>query len=348
MIPKFIKKLNLGTIFHRSKRSYEDAEIISEVYKIVIACHRCGQKLRIPVFENKRIRIHCSKCKHEFVFDCQRYRAKKRLLARVIFGLSFILLIADIIIPVYLLFKVNVFESKYKKDYVAKIKNTQIKFVAENKKLQEKYAKKIQSIDPAQLRIEADEHYAKIWEERRNYESKYAITPREKAQLEMLALSKDKTKSIEDIIRGIASKAAPKNATINVNTLSNGYGLDIDFDMSDMSSGEDGTSTKHHSINALKKDVVRLISKVTNDVYQFCQKLDLDYISVGCKHFVRQYDNGYQSYSGDANTVLYKIRIEKKDLYDLRNNPFLDTYSTTKYFKVEKDEFTNLKISNKE
>ena len=347
MISKFIKSIKLGKIFRRDKRSYEDAEIVSEVYKTVIACRRCGQKLRIPVLENKRLRINCSKCKHEFVFDCQRYRIKKKLLVRSMLCLSLIVLIADFAIPIYLLPKTNSFESNYKKTYEAKIQNEQIEFSKRKESLQEKYTKEIQSIDPVQLRIKADEHYSKIWDERRNYESKYAITPREKAQLEMLFLSKDKTKSIEDIISGIASKAAPRNSTINVHALSNGYGLDIDFDMSEVSSGEDGTRTKHQSVDSLRNDVVRLISKVTNDVYQFCQKLDLEYISIGCRHYVKQY-NEYKSYSGEANTILYKIRIENKDLYELSNNPFLDTYSTTKYFKVEEDEFSNITISNRE
>jgi len=41
---------------------------------------------------------------------------------------------------------------------------------------------------------------AKIWKEKKNYNSRYAITPCEKAQLEMLALTKDQTKTIEKII----------------------------------------------------------------------------------------------------------------------------------------------------
>jgi hypothetical protein len=347
MLSKFIKNINLGKIFGRHKRSYENAEIVSEVYKAVIACHRCGQKLRIPVFENKRLRVNCSKCKHEFVFDCQRFRARKKMLLRLMVGLSLIMLITDFVIPIYLLPKINSFESNYKKTYEAKIQNEQIEFSKKKESLQERYAKEIQSINPVQLKLKADEHYSKIWDERRNYESKYAITLREKAQLEMLSLSKDKTRSIEDIISGIAAKAAPRNSTINVHALSNGYGLDIDFDMSEVSSGEGGTRTKHQSVDSLRKDVIRLISKVTNDVYQFCQKLDLEYISIGCRRYVRQY-NEYKSYSGEANTVLYKIRIEKKDLYELSNNPFLDTYSTTKYFKVEEDEFSIITISNRE
>ena len=347
MLSKFIKSIKFGKIFRRDKRSYEDAEIVSEVCKIVMPCRGCGQKLRIPVLENNQLKISCPKCKYEFIFDCQQYRRRKKLLLSSTLCLVSIVLIFDFAIPIYLLPKINSFESNYKKTYETKIQNEQIEFLKKKESLQEKQTKEIQLIDPAKLRLKADEHYSKIWEERRNYESKYAITPREKAQLEMLALSKDKTKSIEDIIIGIASKAAPPNSTISVHALSNGYGLDIDFDMSELSAGEDGTRTKHQSVDSLRKDVVRLISKVTNDVYQFCQKLDLDYISIGCRHHVRQY-NEYKSYGGEVNTILYKIRIEKKDLHELSNNPFLDTYSTTKYFKVEEDEFSNITISNRE
>ena len=40
-------------------------------------------------------------------------------------------------------------------------------------------------------------NYAKIWKEKKNYNSRYAITPCEKAQLETLELTKDRTKTIE-------------------------------------------------------------------------------------------------------------------------------------------------------
>jgi len=340
-------KNNIYKFFRKQKPNYIDAEIVNDAYKAVIACKQCGQKLRVPVLENKKLRITCSKCKHDFSFDCKRYKQSKKILASAIYGILVFILVLDIAAPIYFYPKVSSFDLKLQNKHDVEIKQRQSKFSKEIEGLKDQNAATVRSINPADLRIRADEHYAKIWDERGNYIGKYAITPREKAQLEMLALSKDKTKGIEDIIKGIASKSAPRNSEIDVHVRGDKYGLSIDFDMSELSSGEEGTRTKHRSIDSLKKDVIRLISKVTNDVYQFCQNLDLDSISIGCKHYVKQYDE-YKIYKGEANSLLYKIRVDKKDLVELKNNPFLDTYSTTKYFKVEEDNFPNIEISMKE
>ncbi len=217
-------------------------------------------------------------------------------------------------------------------------------FAEERSNLKSKYDTAVAQINVSELSAKAKTHYEEIWQERKNLDTKYAITPREKAQLEMLALSKDKTKSIEDIIRAVALKAAPMNSAINVHVSSVGYNLDIDFDMSELSSGEEGVRTKHDTVDSLKRDVIRLISKVTNDVYQFCQNLDLESIAIGCRHFVDQYEGEYKVSLGKRNIVLYKVKIYRKDLSELKNNPFLDIYSTTKYFNIEEDDFPNLKI----
>lgn len=328
----------------QDKSKYIDAKIVSEEYKAVIACPQCKQKFRVPVSENKKLRIICSKCKKEFLFDSKKYRLNKKIALWSILFACFIVLVVDIITPILLISKKHNYFFSIKTKYDSQINQMQDKFVVTVAELKEKYDVEVKKVNPAELKRKAAEHYAKIWEERKGYDSRYAITPREKSQLEMLALSKDKTKSIEDIIKQIAVKAAPRNSTINVIPSGGGYNLDIDFDMSELSSGEEGTRTKHRTVDSLKKDVIRLISKVTNDVYQFCQDLDLGSISIGCRHFVQQY-NEYNTYRGQENQVLYKIRLEKKNLKELKNNPFLDIYSTTKYFDVEVDDFPNIKIS---
>jgi len=317
-----------------------------KVYKVVIPCPKCGQKLRLPVYEDKKLRVACPnpKCKKEFSFDYKKYRARQKFTLLFAIIVCLIILAADIITPVFLLDKRHVFITKVQNGYESQIKKIQDEFTKEKISLKESYDNEIKKIDVVVLKTQASEHYKKILDDRKSYSSKYAITPREKAQLEMLALSKDKAKSIEDIIRGVAIKAAPDNSTVNVLPSGPGYSLDIDFDMSELSPGEKGTRTKHISIDSLKKDVIRLVSKVTNDVFEFCQNMDLESISIGCRHYVRQYDEGKISI-GNTNDILYKIRLNKKDLRELKDNPFLDTYLTTKYFTVEIDDFPNLEIS---
>ena len=95
----------------------------------------------------------------------------------------------------------------------------------------------------------------------------------------------------------------------------------------------------------MKKEVIKLVSRVTNDVYQFCRDLDLKTIAIGCRHYVTvQYESG--SYYKKDNAVMYKVRLDKKDLKELKANPYLNIYSTADSLKVEKNEFPNLTISH--
>jgi len=87
--------------------------------------------------------------------------------------------------------------------------------------------------------------------------------------------------------------------------------------------------------------VIELISRVTNDSFQFCAGLDLNAIYVGCRHYVRDLDG----HNTDQKMILYKIRIRREQLPQLVSNPFLNSYSTTGHFEVEKDNFDEIQIS---
>ncbi len=314
--------------------------------KVIIKCPECKQKLRFPLFQSKILTVKCSNCNTEFDFDCKRYRVK-RALVKTCYGL---IITVFVVVDIFVLFSfipksraaVAEVRTKAQQSYKKKIKEIENDFSQEIITLKNTYAKEIAKVNKYRLRESAITHYTKIWQERKNYNSRYAITPREKAQLEMLALAKEKTEPIEKIIRNITRKAAPKNSEISTYTTSAGIRLDINFDMSELTSGERGVRTKHSTINSLKKETIRLISKVTNDVYEFCRDLDLETIAIGCKHFVNiEYEDGS---SMKENIIIYKVRLDRKSIKKLEHNPFLDIYSTTKYFQIEKDDFPNLSI----
>jgi len=200
----------------------------------------------------------------------------------------------------------------------------------------------VAAIDATALRRSAAEHYKSELAGRRSFDKRFALSPRERAQLHMQSLASDSTRSFHDAIRAVAREASPCGADINVRESSRGVALLIDFDMSSMTSGEHGTRTKHHTKESLRKEVVSLISRVTNDIFQFCKDLDLASIHVGCRHHVRtRYPYGG---TRDENTVLYRIRIQKSRVGTLTNNPFLDVYSTTRHFEVDEDNFDNIEI----
>jgi len=197
-------------------------------------------------------------------------------------------------------------------------------------------------IDVEQLRNEADRHYRSILDARRSYDKRYALTPREKVQLKMQGLANDSAISYREAIKTVALEASPKGSDIEVLESTEGVSLRIDFDMSSMTSGEHGTRTKHTTKGTLKKEVISLISRVTNDLFQFCKQLDLQTVHVGCRHYVTtEFPDGS---TRDENEVLYKISIKAKQIHEFVSNPFLDIYSTTQHFDVEEDNFENIEI----
>ncbi len=314
--------------------------------KTVVPCPHCHEKLRVPTDRKYSLSITCPKCKSQSLFDSNRYRRTQRVVVSAVIGLIILLLVLDFWLPFVLISKTKALEQNIGKRHEEAIRKIRAAFDKEIKMLQKEHAEEIQRIQPKKLKAEADKHYAAIWRERSQLTAKYAITPREKSQLEMQVLSKDRTKRVETIIREIAAKAAPKNSTIKIKPLQSTYHLDIDFDMSELASREKGTRTKHRTLESLKEETKNLISKVTNDVYQFTRDIDLSSISVGLRHYVKQtprYPDG-SSTQDIVNLTIYKIQLDRKDLLVLKANPFLNTYSTSKHFKVVEDRFHTLKL----
>jgi hypothetical protein len=202
--------------------------------------------------------------------------------------------------------------------------------------------RELTEIDPVKLRRQATEQYNRELEGRKSYDKRFALSPREKSQLRMLNLASDSTKTFHDAIRTVAREAAPKGSDIKVEESVRGIELHIDFDMSSVTSGEYGTRTKHDTVDSLRKEVISLMSRVSNDIFQFCRNLDLTTIHVGCRHYVKM-ENSFGA-TKDENTVLYKILIKKNRIVELTSNPFLDLYSASDYFEVEEDNFEGIEI----
>jgi hypothetical protein len=200
----------------------------------------------------------------------------------------------------------------------------------------------IATIDAENLRRSAATHYKNELEGRKSFDKRFALTPREKAQLHMQSLASDSTRSFHDAIRAVAREASPPGSDIHIRESSGGIALLVDFDMSSMTSGEHGTRTKHHTKDSLRKEVVSLISRVTNDIFQFCKDLNVRSIHIGCRHYVKtRYPSGG---TREENTVLYRVRIKKSRVEKLTSNPFLDVYSTTRHFEVDEDNFDDIEI----
>jgi hypothetical protein len=309
----------------------------------IVHCVECGTKNRIlPNFIG--LRPVCRGCGAILAAGAPRTPTPRQ--ARSFNPALCILLLVSLGGTVYGIF---VTPSLLKKDFTAIAKEEASKTEEVRKEYEQRLSsrrvmleKELSVIDSEALRRSALAVYKSELTTRKSYDNRFALSPRERAYLHMQAIASDSTKSLHDALRAVAQAASPEGADVNVRESSAGIALHIDFDMFSMTSGEHGTHTKHHTKESLRKEVISLISRVTNDIFQFCKDLHLASIEIGCRHVVRTtYQSGPPR---DENTVLYKIRIRKNRLQELTNNPFLDVYSTTRHFEVAEDNFKNIEI----
>lgn len=310
--------------------------------KIIIKCPECGQKLRLPFYKAKEIVVRCPKCNTRFPFNYKKFNFFENLMRITLFAFIVILFSANMFIAIKSIEGIKRSLNFEKTNYLGKMADLKKRQTKEVSGLSSKYSRIISQVDQRKLKKQAARHYSEIWRERSNYNSKYAITKRERAKLEMLKLSKMKNKKISEIVRLIAMKAAPPNSKINVRVYSTDIVLGIDFNMSELTGGEAGTNTKHETLQSLKREVISLISKVTYDMYEYCYPLGLSKIYIGLRHYVQQEDQfGTKNV---VNEVIYKVSLNTKKVKKLENNPFLDKYSTMKYLQTEEDKFSSLRI----
>jgi len=311
----------------------------------IVTCSRCGANNRISPHSDG-LRPICGRCGTSLLqrgSHCSNKKLPRRGRANAAMAALLLALLGATI------YGISVTPSLLKKDFSALAREEESKTDDIRRQQQEQLVTRrnvmdaeVAAIDVEALRRSAAEHYRNELAGRKSFDKRFALSPRERAQLHMQSLVSDSTRSFHDAIRAVAREASPRGADINVRESSRGVSLLIDFDMSSLTSGEHGTRTKHHTKESLRKEVISLISRVTNDIFQFCKDLDLASIHIGCRHFVRtRYPYGS---SRDENMVLYRIRIQRSRVGELTNNPFLDVYSTTRHFEVDEDNFDNIEI----
>jgi len=303
----------------------------------MVKCRECGAKNRIKQ-HSSNLRPVCGQCGNSLPYN-------RRPSASILILWNSVLLIALAGVVCGIVFTPSLLSKDFSELTTIEDSKTSELRKSEEKKLidlESRLKAELAQIDPARLHDEAAEYYGAILDARASYDKRYALTPREKAQLRMREFASDSAKSYRESIKSVALEASPKGSDIDVVESLQGMTLRIDFDMSSMTSGEHGTRTKHNTKDTLKKEVITLISRATNDLFQFCKDFDLQAIYVGCRHYVStKYPDGS---TRDENTILYKIRIRKKQMPELLNNPFLDVYSTTQYFEIEEDNFEDIEI----
>ncbi|MCD6366657.1 MAG: hypothetical protein J7L46_03855 [Bacteroidales bacterium] len=315
----------------------------------IIKCPKCGVKNRIKSNADNKIPI-CGRCgarlfqeeqNHPTKPNSQTNKTKRNIQSVILIFLLTAVLFGIVVAP-------RLMRKDFSKLVAAEAKKTEILKGKYKKELAVKKVsleKELSEIDPKTLRAKVTQHYKMILEARKSFDKKFALSPREKAQLRMRNLASDSTKSLHDVIRSIAKEASPPGAEINVYESSKGIVLNIDFEMASMTSGEHGTQTKHHTKDSLRKEVISLISRVTNDIFKFCRGLNIRTIYVGCRHYViTTYPDGSKK---KENMLLYKIKVQENQIPHLTNDPFIDVYSTTNYLKIQEDNFDKIEIKTR-
>jgi len=322
---------------------------------IIVICPRCQQRLRIPNLEGKTFKITCTFCRKQFEFNNKGtpsvsgrntvgtntrnsgYQSDKTSS----FGTYCLFVITLSLISITPLLASHIINSVHR-NYYNKLQKQSQRYQSEIETIKKNHESDLAAIDPLLLHASAIQEYSDNWFRRQQFDPHYALSDRERALVKMRSLSQDKTKTVEQIIRDIAIESAPADSRIKVTRDDTGLRLDVDFPMSSVTEGENGIVTKHLTIASLKRETLELISRVTYDMFQFCGELDLSTIYVGCRHMVQVEDDLGRTYSKDY--ILYKVRLNRKDIVALKSNPFLNEYSTRDYFEIELDEFDKIKI----
>ena len=312
--------------------------------KVIINCEFCSSQLRVPLFAKDKLTIICPRCGRQFKFDCKKYRLKAKYKTIALNGLFGLLVVLSVASPVYGLYLVKSQSRRLLDANKARISDYKANMEDVIVSTKNDYLKEIEGTSIKALMASASENYERIWQERNNYNTKYALSDREKAQLKMISLARGGGGNIDSIIYNIAEMALPKNSEIYVDRAYGGkIALLVSFHMEDITKGEKGTRTKHQTIKSLKNEAIKLSSKVTNDVYTACKDLDLDEIYVGCKHLVTTtYEGGVAG--PDEDRVLFEVKVIRDDTRELTHNPFLDIYSVTQYMRIVEDNFSSLRI----
>ena len=123
------------------------------------------------------------------------------------------------------------------------------------------------------------------WERRTAHDPELASTAREKTLVRMQALAQSGLTAVERL-KEIATLASPRQSNVKVRGAPGQYRVHVTFNLTELTSGEQGSATKHKSVASLKREVVSTICRIMRDLYRHCGTQDLRDVTVGCQRGV--------------------------------------------------------------
>lgn len=190
----------------------------------------------------------------------------------------------------------------------------------------------------------ARQSHEQEWNRRTKFDPAFARTKREKTILDIVALSKQESLPAQELLQRVSTLAAPKKSTSEVTLVKGGFRVAVTFDMSVMTSGEQGSRTKHTSIESLKREVVEIMSHVSKDMYDHCGQKGIATISVSCTHGVQQSQFGLSFGGTTVTKTIYKCAITGSDARKVADWRRVPLHKVADMFRVEHNEFPYLRI----
>jgi len=189
----------------------------------------------------------------------------------------------------------------------------------------------------------AEEQHRVEWQERMAYDPKYARTPRERTILEIAEIAGDESIDAQQVLEKVAELASPRNAEVTVEEQEGAFRVKVAFDMAVMTSGEEGSRTKHSTIDSLKRETTEIIARVMKDLYDHCGKRDIEQIEVACKHGVEEWIA--PGIPGPTSIiVIYDCRMSTADVVKIGNWRSVQLHTVADHLEVQHNNFPNIRI----
>jgi hypothetical protein len=133
----------------------------------------------------------------------------------------------------------------------------------------------------------AAQAHATEWR-RLSHDPALAKTSVESVLLEMEKLGRDANVSAQQALHLVATLASPRASRIDVSKQGDAFVVRVAFRMSALSRDEKGAVTKHHTTDAMRREIERLSTRVIRDLFDYCGSRGIGKISVSCNHALRR------------------------------------------------------------
>lgn len=232
--------------------------------------------------------------------------------------------------------------SQLRKEYVGSIEKVRQNIANNKQKMEAAHQERLNNDDITSGRI-AQQFHKDEWSERNNKNPIYAQSKREKAIIEVAEISSDEKFSDVDVLEKVAKMIAPNKAKVKLIKMKGGYKIDLSFDMAEVTTGEHGARTKHHTIESLKREVVDIVSWVMKDMFEHCKSRSLSAVQVACQHGVKQ--SSFGSSTGPVKMQdIYKVKMGKKEARKIYDWKVVPAYQIAEAWTTVKNEFPKLRI----